>query len=104
MNHSPASSSALTPASSWKQRYEALRQLAVSGNPLAGTEPLGLVLLLRQGVARWMRCWPRPVEGVGGAVVPPVAPPVLPTPQWQQQLTAVMAQMSLAHLCPTATL
>jgi hypothetical protein len=104
MSHSPVNSSVLTLASSWKQRYEALRQLAVAGNPLAGSEPLGLVLLVRQGVARWMRCWPRPVEGVAGAAVPPVPAPVLPTPQWQQQLTAVLAQISLAHLSLIASL
>ncbi len=96
--------SASTSASSWKQRYEALRHLALSGSPLAGAEPLGLALLLRQGVAGWMRCWPRPVEAVAGAVVPRVASPVVPTPQSQQKLTTLLAEMSLAHLSPIATL
>lgn len=104
MNHPPVSSSAAAPAASWKQRYEALRQLVVAGNPLTGTEPLSLAVLLRQGVARWMRSWPRTTQTAGDAALPPVAPPVVPTPQWQQQLTAVMAQMSLAHLSPIATL
>jgi hypothetical protein len=101
MNPSSARSSVSTPPASWKQRYETLRQLVVAGNQLAGTEPMGLVLLVRQGVARWMRSWPRPTQTVDGAEVLPVPPPVLPTPQWQQQLTTLLAQMSLAHLSPT---
>jgi hypothetical protein len=104
MNPAPVSSPASTSAASWKQRYEALRQLAVAGSQLAGTEPLGLVLLVRQGVARWMHSWPRPTPSAADTAAPPVPPPVLPTPQWQQQLTALLAQMSLAHLSPTAAL
>ena len=105
MNHpDPVSSPASIPAASWKQRYEALRQLALAGNPLPGAQPLGLVVLLRQGVARWMRCGPGPVQSGAAAAGPPVPPPLGPTAQWQAQLTALLAQMSLAHLCPTAVL
>lgn len=104
MKDSPAPSSAATPAASWKQRYEALRQLVVAGNPLAGTEPLGLVLLVRQGMARWMHRWPGALPTLAQAAGPPAPPPVLPTAQWQQQLTTLLAQMSLAHFSAPATL
>ncbi len=86
-----------TPAAAWKQRYEALRQTAVAGGQALGAEPFGLVLLLRQGVANWMHSWPRPAETqVREPALPP--PSVTPPPQWQQQLTTLLAQMSLAHL------
>ena len=49
-------------ASPWKQRYEAIRQLAVAGSLVLGVDPLGLVLLLRQGVAGWMNSWSGLIE------------------------------------------
>lgn len=94
MNDSQVSASPVTEA--WRQRYEALRQLAVTGSRILGADPLGLVLLLRQGVAGWMRGW------AGAAQMSPVwpvpAPTLLPAPLWQQQLTELLAEMSLAHL------
>lgn len=85
----------------WKQRYEALRQLAVAGSLVFEVDPLGLVLLLRQGVAGWMHGWSGRIQNGTGAGVPtpPTPPiPVVPTSQRQQQLTELLAQMSLAHL------
>lgn len=85
------------PAAVWKQRYEALRQLAVGGRQILESDPLGLVLLLRQGIAGWMRSW---------SELKPTAPilssqelsPITSVSGWQQQLTQVLAEMSLAHL------
>jgi hypothetical protein len=98
MNHSPLSPTPATSAAAWKERYEAVRQLAVADSQILGAEPLGLLLLLRQGVAHWMGSWPRPAEKASRVPTLPTPSPVLPLPQWQQQLTAVLAQMSLAHL------
>jgi hypothetical protein len=102
MNDSPANSSPCTAAAAWKQRYEALRQLAVTGNRILGTDPLGWVLLLRQGVAGWMCGW------AGLAQMPPAAPvrvsALPPASLWQQQLTELLAEMSLAHLPSSTTL
>ena len=92
LNPMPAATAAL-----WQQRYEALRQLAVTGNRVLAGEPLGLVLLLREGVAGWMRHWSGLGEPTPGAPGPPL-PTVPSTPQWQQQLTELLAQMSLVHL------
>lgn len=87
---------ALPPATPtvWKQRYEALRQLAIGGREILETEPLGLVLLLRQGVAGWMRCWSESAP----TPAPVAEAPVVPASTWQHQLTEVLAAMSLAHL------
>ncbi len=93
-------SSGLSPATAtvWKQRYEALRQLAIGGRQILETDPLGLVLLLRQGVAGWMRSWSEsaPTSTLQRAPVPEA--PTAPTSVWQHQLTEVLAAMSLAHL------
>ena len=97
MNNAPPSPPLATPAAAWKQRYEALRQTALAGGQALGAEPFGLVLLLRQGVATWMRRWPEPAATQTrepALLLPSVSPP----PQWQQQLTTLLAQMSLAHL------
>jgi hypothetical protein len=97
MNDSKAAMPSPASATVWKQRYEALRQLVVGGQHLFESDPLGLVLLLRHGVAGWMRSWPESVP----TAPPQPAParlPVVSTKGWQHHLTQVLAEMSLAHL------
>lgn len=96
MNNSQPGPPGATPAVAWKQRYEALRQTAVPGGQALGVEPFGFVLLVRQGVANWMHSWPLPAETAREPALP--LPSVPPPPQWQQHLTTLLAQMSLAHL------
>jgi hypothetical protein len=90
-----------TTAALWKQRYEALRQWAGAAPRILEAEPMGALLLCRQGVAGWMRSW----SGLTGLCErPPAAAaraapaPDTPGSQWQQQLTQLLAQMSLVHL------
>jgi hypothetical protein len=68
--------------SPWKQRYEALRQLAVAGSLVLGVDPLGLVLLLRQGVAGWMNSWSGPIETTTQTPASASPSPVIPTSPW----------------------
>jgi len=97
MNDSKTAISRPASATVWKQRYEALRQLAVGGRQILESDPLGLVVLLRQGIAGWMRSW---------SELTPTAPPQSAPVQrgtvvasgWQRELTQVLAAMSLAHL------
>lgn len=88
----------------WTERYEALRQCAQEGSPVLASRPVGWIVLAQHGMAAWMRRWTDASE-------PPPAPstaggprPGLPTPVWQTQLTALLAQMTAAHLstpsCP----
>jgi hypothetical protein len=103
MSDPKAAAASSTPATVWKQRYEALRQLAIGGRQILQSDPLGLVLLLREGVAGWMRSWSEltPTTPFQSASV---QPPVASTSGWQQQLTQVLAEMSLAHLPNRAAL
>jgi hypothetical protein len=64
---------------------------------------LGLGLVQHQGVVGWMRAW-EPALPVAAAVQTPGPPPPLPGPVWQQQLTQLLAQMTLAHLPTPANL
>ena len=96
MNLAPVSAAPVPAAESWQERYEALRQLALAGRQILAADPLGLVLLLRQGVAGWMRGWTDLAPTPPTVPVPATALP--PAPLWQQALTQLLAEMSLAHL------
>jgi hypothetical protein len=85
-------------ATIWNQRYEDLRQLALRGNRILGANPLGLVLLHRQGVAGWMRSWPTPEQTAPRSPAPTRQAPMGSTSPWQQELTILLAEMSLAGL------
>jgi hypothetical protein len=99
MNQAKASVASPTPpATFWKQRYETLRQMAVGGRQVLDTDPLGLVVLVGQGVAGWMRSWSELTRPVPLPATPRPLPPVASTGAWQQQLTQLLAQMSLAHI------
>jgi hypothetical protein len=82
----------------WRQRYEALRQHVVGGRQVLGAEPLGLVVLFARGLAGWMQSWwETPAEQSSPSALPP-APRCPSTPQWQRQLTDVLAHMAAQHL------
>ena len=85
----------------WRRRYEQLRQQVVEPNGALAQDRWGLSLLLRQGVAGWMRLWQDP------AVTVPEAAPALalgstgPAPGWQPQATLLLANMAFSHLHPS---
>jgi hypothetical protein len=82
----------------WRQRYEALRQHVVGSRQILGSEPLGLVVLFARGLAGWMQSWwETPAEQSWPPALPP-APRCPSTPQWQRQLTDVLAHMAAQHL------
>ena len=87
-----------TAARSWTERYEALRQYVLEGGQRLQTQPLGLALWVAQGMAGWMKQWRE-------LITTPTPPVGLPAPAsgpalggWQEQLTCVLAQMTLANL------
>ena len=81
----------------WKERYEQLRQQALGQSDTLTSDRWGLALLLRHGVAGWMRAWQDPCacsEPPAGQRVPP---PVLLPCSWQQEVTALLVNMALSH-------
>lgn len=84
----------------WRERYESLRQHFLESRQIFETNPLGLVLFLRLGVAGWMRHWattPTTWQDPGPPARSFQPPPVM-TAEWQHQLTVVLAQMTARHL------
>jgi hypothetical protein len=90
----------LTSPTSWTERYETLRRQVLNGGLVFDSQPLSLVLWLAQGMAGWMREW---TQAVGVAPSSAGVPPPLPfaaTAPWQQQLTWLLAQITVQRLYP----
>jgi hypothetical protein len=81
---------------SWTTRYEDLRREVLSGCSSGGY--WGLALLMRQGLAAWMRAWPPCADParLGGHSLPlPVTDyPSLPS-NLRAQITTVLVNMVL---------
>ncbi|HXP60901.1 MAG TPA: hypothetical protein VN829_10445 [Dongiaceae bacterium] len=93
--------SSRTPSSIWVERYEALRHHVLNAGPVLDLQPLGLVLWLAQGMAGWMCQWTEAVE-MGPSSAPVPSPPPHPAGSlWQQQLTRLLAQITVQRLYPT---
>ena len=94
-----------TPSATWVERYETLRLHVLDNRPVLDVQPLGLVLWLAQGMVGWMRCWAKAVETPPPS--PAVVAPLRPFPGtslWQQQLTLLLAQITIQRLYPAASL
>jgi hypothetical protein len=65
---------------------------------------LGLVLWLAQGMAGWMRRWTEAAEVSSSSVPVPGPLPYPTTPLWQQQLTLLLAQITVQRLYPALSL
>lgn len=81
-------------------QYEALRQNAVARAPVFSAAPLGAILVVKTGVAGWMR----ECRQLSGAVPTTWPPPSRPPagPDWQHELTLLLAQMTGRHLSASA--
>jgi len=75
------------------EHYEALRQRAVAGRQIFPTDPLGAILVVKTGVAGWLRQWR---QVCGEIIVAPSrpAPRSAIAPGWQHELTLLLAHMS----------
>ena len=92
------------PSTTWVERYETLRHHVLNDYPVFDSEPLSLVLWLAYGMAGWMCQWAKAVEGVPSpAVVPPQAR-FAATSIWRQQLTLLLAHITVQRLYPAPSL
>ena len=91
MNRTP------TPPGCWKERYESLRRHFLEPSHRFDAMPLGLALLMREGVAPWMRRWTdSPPTPISFSRAPSMS--LLPPSAMQTQLSSLLAQMTTAHL------
>jgi len=84
----------------WKQRYEALRQHVVERRQIMDADPLGLTLVVKNGLAGWMHTWQASFDGAS-----PTPAPMSPWPPSAStsaaELTRLLAQMTQQHLRPS---
>ena len=94
----------ITPPVSWTDRYEALRRYVVNGGHVFETHPLSLAIWLAQGMAGWMRGWTQAVEVAPSPAVVPLPVQFAATALCQQQLTLLLAQITVQRLYPAPRL
>lgn len=80
----------------WTRRYEELREEAVRG--VIAWDCRGASVLIRHGVATWMRAWREPLSPSGTPTVEAENRPITPGGSWQREATLLLANMALSHL------
>jgi hypothetical protein len=86
----------------WQSRYEQLRQQALEPATTLTQDRWGLSLLIRKGLAGWMRVWRDPVAGAELSACPDRVPLSCPPVSWRQQATLLLANMALSQYQPLA--
>lgn len=84
----------------WKQRYETLRQHGVERRQIMDADPLGLTLVLKNGLAAWMHTWQASFDGTSKPPAP-MSPLLQPSSVSQADLTRLLAHMTQQHLRPS---
>jgi len=88
----------LVSATLWKQRYESLRQHVLERPQVLASNPLGLIVVATRGLAGWMQTWWEAPEEPPAPLAAPQLRRHPSTPQWQQQLTDLLAHMTVQHI------
>jgi len=86
----------------WQRRYEQLRQQVVEPDTTLAQDRWGVSLLLRKGLAGWMRLWQDPATGAQEAASAHPVALMAPAPGWQQQAALLLANMALSRYQPSA--
>jgi len=86
-------------AQCWTRRYEQLREQVLADNNTIATDRRGLAVLIREGMAAWMRAWHEPLCcSVAAAAPDPEALSTSLAESWQQEATRLLVNMALSHL------
>jgi hypothetical protein len=80
----------MSPVPASSEQYEALRRHAVERGQVFSAEPLGMMLVVKTGLASWMRQWQEISSAPAGTQ----------EPGWQHDLTRLLAQMTARQLRP----
>jgi hypothetical protein len=89
-------------AQCWTRRYEQLREQVLAGDNCIATDRRGLTVLIRQGMAAWMRAWHEPLCCPVAAAPEAEAVAMRLRESWQQEATRLLVNMALSHLRPGA--
>ena len=90
-------------AQCWTRRYEQLREQVLAGDNFIATDRRGLTVLIREGMAAWMRAWHEPLSCSVAAAAPKAeALSMSLGGSWQQEATRLLVNMTLSHLSPRA--
>jgi|HubBroStandDraft_6_1064221.scaffolds.fasta_scaffold1170502_2 hypothetical protein len=86
----------------WRGRYEQLRQQVLEPGATLTQDRWGLGLLIRKGMAGWMRVWQDPAGSVEPTASTTPAALIGATNAWQQQAKVLLANMALSQCstCP----
>ena len=88
-------------AQCWTRRYEQLREQVLAGDNFIATDRRGLTVLIREGMAAWMRAWHEPLSCSVAAAAPKAeALSMSLGDSWQQEATRLLVNMTLSHLSP----
>ena len=82
----------------WTERYESLRQHVLGEAGRLQSAPLGLALLVREGLAAWMRRWNEAPPVSATARSPSLMLPWVTPSGWQRELIFLLAQITTVHL------
>ena len=93
-----------TEPAAWTERYETLRCYVLEGRALLQAQPLGLVLWMAKGMAGWMSEWSKLSQPEPQTPATVWLPRCLSCGPWQNELTMLLAQMTLPHLQPRCSL
>ncbi len=90
-----------TPPNLWRERYETLRRHFVENRQVLAADPFGVLLLLRQGLAGWMRAWRACTRATPQTLTPgPESWSALACTVGPRELTGLIADMTMPHLHP----
>lgn len=87
----------------WQRRYEQLRQQVVKPDAALAQDRWGLGLLLRKGLAGWMRLWQDPAATAQQATPAERIASTGPAPGWQQSVTLLLTNMALSRFHPSTS-
>ena len=88
----------------WTERYESLRRYVLEGRAMLQAQPWGLVLWMAKGMAGWMSEWSKLSQPEPQTPATVWLLRCLSCGPWQNELTMLLAQMTLPHLQPRCSL